>query len=181
MKALVLLIAAALSAAAQPESIELDPARTEIRFTLGDVLHTVHGTFKLKRGSLRIDPGTGTASGEIVVDVSSGNTGGGARDKRMHKEILESAQFPEATFTPDRVEGHPAATGDSSVRVHGTLTIHGAPHKLTLPVEIHATAGHAIADTHFTVPYVEWGMKNPSNFILKVNTKVEVEIHAAVK
>ena len=181
MKVALLFLAAALSAFAQPQTIELDPARTDIRFILGDVLHTVHGTFKLKRATLRLDPATGKASGEIVVDVTSGNTGGGARDKRMHKEILESAQYPEAIFTPDRVEGKPAATGDSSVRVHGTLTIHGAPHELTLTVEIHGAAGHVTADTHFTMPYVEWGMKNPSNFILKVGKAVEVEIHAAVK
>ncbi len=181
MKTAILFLAAALSAFAQPQSLELDPARTEIRFTLGDTLHTVHGTFKLKRATLRLDPATGAASGEIVVDVTSGSTGGGARDKRMHKEILESAQYPEAVFTPDRVEGKPAATGDSTVRVHGTLTIHGAPHELTLPVAIHAAAGSTTADTHFTMPYVEWGMKNPSNFLLKVGKTVEVEIHTAVK
>ena len=39
-----------LPLAAAENSIELDPARTSIAFTLGDVLHTVHGTFKLKRG-----------------------------------------------------------------------------------------------------------------------------------
>jgi hypothetical protein len=30
----------------------------------------------------------------------------------------------------------------------------------------------------FNVPYVEWGMKNPSNFVLKVKDTVEIEIKA---
>ena len=75
-------------------------------FTLGDVLHTVRGSFKLKRGSVRFDPDTGQAGGEIVVDVTSGNTNGDARDRRMDKAILESARYPmpssSRTISPDR-------------------------------------------------------------------------------
>ncbi len=37
---------------AQQVQVILDPARTKIEWTLGDVLHTVHGTFKLKSGNI---------------------------------------------------------------------------------------------------------------------------------
>ncbi len=33
---------------AQKMTVHLDPAQTEIQWTLTDTLHTVHGTFKLK-------------------------------------------------------------------------------------------------------------------------------------
>ena len=163
------------------DEVLIDPAQTEIRFTLGDVLHTVRGTFKLKRGTVRLDRATGKASGELVVDVASGNTGGAARDKRMHKEILESARYPEAVFMPTRAEGQLAAEGNSTVQLHGTLNIHGASHEITLPVSIHTAGGQTTADTHFTMPYVSWGMKNPSNFILKVSDKVEIAIHTVIQ
>src|ERR1700686_2361186 len=103
--ALALAAAGASSVAAQDLTLELDPAHTTIRFTLGDVLHTVNGTFKLKSGTIHFNPGTGTASGSVVVDVTSGDTGSNARDRKMHKEILESAKYPEATFTPTKVSG----------------------------------------------------------------------------
>src|SRR5579862_8613737 len=45
----------ALPLAAAESTVELDPARTTISFTLADVLHTVHGTFTLKRGSITFD------------------------------------------------------------------------------------------------------------------------------
>jgi len=35
------------------------------------------------------------------------------------------------------------------------------------------------AATNFVVPYVEWGLKNPSTFILKVSDKVDIDIHAS--
>ena len=59
----------AMAAAAQDLALQLDPQRTTINFTLGDVLHTVRGTFQLKRGELRLDPASGKISGEIVVDT----------------------------------------------------------------------------------------------------------------
>jgi polyisoprenoid-binding protein YceI len=159
-------------------TVELDPARTTITFTLGDVLHTVHGSFKLKRGWIRFDSSTGEASGEIVVDVASGNSGGGTRDKRMHKEILESGRYPDAVFTADRVSGELAPHGASELDVHGAFQIHGASHDMTLHFRADVNGGEVASSTGFTIPYVQWGMKNPSNFLLRVSDKVEMSIQA---
>jgi len=164
---------------AAENTIALDPARTTITFTLGDVLHTVHGTFKLKRGAVKFDSGTGSASGEIVVDVASGNSGGGGRDKRMHKEILESARYPEAVFTPDRVSGELAPSGESQLDLHGSFQIHGAAHEITLHFRAEVKNGEVDASTGFVIPYVQWGMKNPSNFLLRVSDKVELNVQTA--
>lgn len=154
---------------------DLDPAKTEIQFTLHDVLHTVHGTFKLKRGSIHFDPDSGKASGEMVVDVTSGASGNDSRDRRMHKEILESQRYPEATFTPDHVDGKLAQQGSSQLDVHGLFKIHGVEHELTLHFQVQRAGGQFTASTHFVIPYVEWGMKNPSNFLLKVEKTVDVD------
>ena len=165
-----------LPLAAAEKTIELDPAGTVISFTLADVLHTVHGSFKLKRGSLKFDSATGAASGEIVVDVTSGDSGSGGRDKRMHREILESARYPEAVFTADRVSGDLAPRGESQLDVHGAFQIHGASHELTLHFRATVNGGEVAASTGFVIPYVQWGMKNPSNFLLRVSDKVEMTI-----
>jgi polyisoprenoid-binding protein YceI len=172
------LLLCGLPLAAAENSIELDPAHTSIGFTLGDVLHTVHGSFKLKRGSLIFDPATGAASGEIVVDVTSGDSGSGARDKRMHKEILESARYPEAVFTPDHVSGELAQSGESQLDVHGNFQIHGVSHAITFHFRAEVKSGEVVTSTNFTIPYVQWGMKNPSNFLLKVSDKVEMAVQA---
>jgi polyisoprenoid-binding protein YceI len=164
--------------AAAESTVELDPARTTINFTLADVLHTVHGTFQLKRGSITFDSSTGKASGEMVVDVASGDSGNGTRDKRMHKEILESARYPEAVFTVNRVSGELARRGVSELQVQGTFQIHGASHDVTLHFRVDANGSEVASSTGFTIPYVQWGMKNPSNFLLRVSDKGEVSIPA---
>lgn len=173
MKSVFLLIALTGAASASDTVLELNPAKTEIAFTLSDPLHTVHGMFKLKRGNIRFDPETGKASGEIAIDVASGESGSGMRDRRMHKDVLESKKYPEAVFTPDRVDGR---LGQPDINVHGMFRIHGAEHEMTMQFKVRAEGAGYTATTHFSIPYVQWGMKDPSNFLLKVSEKVEIDV-----
>ena len=161
-------------------SLDLDPAKTEIQFTLHDVLHTVHGMFKLKKGAISFDPDSGRASGELVVDVTTGVSGSDARDSRMHKEILESQRYPEATFIPDHVDGKLARQGQSQMDVHGIFKLHGVDRELTLHFEVKQADDRYTASTHFVIPYVQWGMKNPSNFLLKVDKTVDMDIKTTI-
>jgi hypothetical protein len=36
-------------------------------------------------------------------------------------------------------------------------------------------------DTHFAIPYVKWGMKDASTFLLHANDTVDLEIHATAQ
>ena len=164
--------------AAQQITVNLDPAQTKIEWTLGDVLHTVHGTFKLKSGSVTFDPKTGDAGGEIIVDATSGESGNDSRDEKMHKEILESKRYPEITFSPRHVTGNLAEQGTSNLQVQGLFHIHGAGHEVTLSLPVEKSGDQVRASTSFDVPYQDWGMKNPSTFLLKVENKVRIEVTA---
>ncbi|MGA2772595.1 MAG: YceI family protein [Bryobacteraceae bacterium] len=175
------MLAAASSIPAEDTVLQIDPSQTKVEFTLADVLHTVHGSFLLKRGNLRFDAATGRASGELVVDAASGQSGNGARDRNMHKNVLESDRYPEIVFRPDRVEGKVALEGASQVALHGMFSIHGAEHELTLPVKVEAADGQYTTAITFSVPYVQWGMKNPSTLFLRVSNKVEISIHTVAR
>lgn len=174
----VLLASSVMFAAGQDTAFQLDPAQSSVQFTLGDVLHTVHGTFKLKEGKLQIGP-AGKIDGKIVVDATSGQSGSDMRDRKMNKDVLESALYPEITFRPDRMEGRVPGEGPSSVMVHGTFSIHGADREITVPVRVELSADHWTAKVHFTVPYQKWGMKNPSTLFLRVSDTVEIDLAAA--
>lgn len=166
-------------ARAQDSSVALDRGQAKIEFTLGSTLHTVHGTFALKNSTLRFDPASGKISGTVVADATSGESGNSGRDSRMHREILESVKFPEIVFTPSQITGAVAAQGTSKVEVSGRFRLHGQEHDLKVPVEIAADGQKLQLAMHFVIPYVQWGLKNPSNFVLHVSDKVDVEIHAA--
>jgi polyisoprenoid-binding protein YceI len=162
--------------AAEQISLAVDPSRSTIHWTLGSSLHTVHGTFGIKRGALLLDPDSGKVSGEIVADAASGQSGNGSRDNKMHKEILESARYSEIVFRPDRYEGKLTAQGESSLRLHGILTLHGADHELTVPVQGELTKDHWNGTAKFGVPYIQWGLRSPNNFFLKADPVVSVEL-----
>lgn len=158
---------------------ELNPADTTVNFTVGATMHTVHGTFLPLRGRIEYSGATGALRGEIVVDATSGESGNASRDRRMHAEILESEKYPAITFRPDRAEGALAAAGESSVQVHGVFMLQGADHELSVPARVKLEGNRWKASTHFSVPYVQWGMKNPSGFLLHVSKAVDIDIQAA--
>ena len=127
---LLALAAASVPAFGAAYSLELKPENTKIHWTLGDVLHTVNGTFNLEHGTIEFDTETGKASGQVVVDVLSGNSGSEARDSKMHANVLESKKYGEAAFVPSRVEGALAVPGTTNVKLYGAFhnSRHGARH-----------------------------------------------------
>ena len=174
----LLALASARHARAQETVLELDPAQTQIGFILGDVLHTVHGLFKLKQGTISFNPATGQAGGLVAVDATSGDSGSRARDHKMHKDVLQSDQFPEITFVPQQVQGQVLPAGDFKVQVMGIFTMHGETHPLALSVQANASGEQLTANVTFDVPYVKWGLKNPSTLFLRVNSVVGITIQA---
>lgn len=156
--------------------LSVDVAHSAVSWTLDSSLHTVHGTFRVKRGTVSFDAATGKASGEIVVDAASGESGNDSRDSKMHNEVLESSKYTEVIFRPERVEGTVNGEGNSALTIHGKFSLHGAEHAFSAPVqaELHATAWKASAS--FGVLFLEWGLKNPSNFFLKVKPVVNVSV-----
>src|SRR6266436_7681589 len=156
--------------------LTLDPEQSTVHWALDSSLHAVHGTFALKSGTLHFDPETGKAGGEIVVAATSGESGNHSRDARMHKEILETPRYPEVIFRPTQVEGKVSQAGASDVKLNGVFSIHGADHDLTTLVHAELTGDRWKGTSKFDVPYVKWGIKNPSNFLLKVKSVVSVEL-----
>jgi hypothetical protein len=155
-------------------TLHLDPRQSKLQWVLGTTLHTVHGTFLLKRGAVKFDPASGTADGEFVADAASGESGNESRDKKMHREILESGRYSEVIFRPNRIEGRVLVQGSSHVEVRGTFLLHGSVHELTVPVEAELDGKSWKGSARFSVPYLQWGLKSPNTFLLKADPAVEI-------
>ena len=169
------LVCALCAGIASGSVIHLDPAKSNIEFTLADVLHTVHGSFRLKSGVVNFDVENKAISGLIVVDAASGNSGSSLRDGRMKRTYLEVQRYPEITFAPTRFEGTPDPSG-AAMTVMGRFTLHGENHALSIPMHIKISGSEVSATGDFSVPYVAWGIKNPSTLFLRVNEKVQIHV-----
>lgn len=165
---------------AGPQRVVLDPEDTRIEFTLGATMHTVEGTIDLVRGTVVFDPETGEASGEIEIDAQSAATGNAKRDRKMHRQVLESERHPRIVFRPTRVEGAVAPDGSGTLRLTGTLDIHGKSRPLEIAADVRRDADRSVATATFRIPYVEWGMEDPSVFLLRVEKHVDVTVEARV-
>src|SRR5438270_1610471 len=159
-----------------PHKLSLDTNRSEVHFSLSDSLHSVHGTFRIQQGEVTFDPATGKANGSILVDALSGQSGNSIRDRRMVKEELKAPEFKTVAFAPTRFTGTFNPNGDSTVQVHGLFTLIGTPHEIDVPMMVQVNGQQIHAVGSFVVPYVQWGLKDPSTFMIKVNKEVHVEL-----
>lgn len=164
--------------AAETWTFELDPAATQVRFTLGATLHVVRGSLRAREGRIVLDPESGAASGRIVLDATSAETGNRRRDGKMHEKVLESARYPDIVFTVARVSGSLRPAGRSDLQLHGTLTMHGVERPLDFLASADAADGRVRASGDFRFPYPEWGMVDPSFLVLRVADEVGIEIDA---
>jgi polyisoprenoid-binding protein YceI len=171
-------VAAVLGTAAHAEErvLRVDPAASRVTFTLAATLHTVEGSFPIRSGEIRFDPAAGTASGEIVVAAARGETGNARRDRKMHAEVLESARWPEIAFAASALEGALAPLGASEVVLRGVLRLQGEPHEVEVPLAVEIEPDRVRAEGTFTVPYVAWGLEDPSSLVLRVGKTVEVRV-----
>jgi len=165
-----------LAAFDQHQTFTVNPDASQVSFALAGTGHHVKGTFHVQSGSIDFDRTAKTISGSVVVDAGSGDSGEKRRDKKMNSDVLDVARYTEITFAPKSYEGTIAPTGDSSIQVSGVFTLHGGPHDLTVPMQIHIEGTALNAKTHFIVPYVKWGLKDPSIFILKVAKEVDIDL-----
>ena len=175
---LLALLCSAAEAPAPQKTLEIDPAHSQVHFTVDTTFHTVHGTFQVKSGYIQFDPAGGAASGQLVVVAASGDSDNKSRDHKMSHDVLEAEKYPEITFTPQQMKGSLAPSGTSQVQLEGVMTLHGQPHPMTLDVKAEIQGTSLTADTSFAIPYIQWGLKNPSAFFLRVSDKVQIEIHA---
>jgi len=160
-------------------ALELDPAQSTVHFAVDSTLHKVHGTFLLKSGEIHFAPGSGEASGGIIVLATSGVSGNNRRDARMHREILETPIYPEVVFRPTQIEGKVARAGASDVKLHGVIALHGHEHDIVASVHAELSGDHWKGIAKFDVPYVQWGIKDASTWLLKVKPVVDVEVEMA--
>jgi hypothetical protein len=182
LAALALLIPYTTRAQAQESQsrslkVHLDPAQTEIHWSVRAGFRTLHGALQLKNGEFVVNPATGLAEGEILVDATQAKAGDNA--DQMRDAVLDSKRYPGMIFHPNNFKGgFPEGDGSHETTAVGTFNIHGEDHPLEMPLKLQLSSGAVTATTHFTVPYTSWGMKYPGSLFHPVGKQIEVQVTA---
>jgi polyisoprenoid-binding protein YceI len=163
-------------ALAQQQTFVANPDVSEVKMTLKTTREVVNGTFHIKSGSLEFDRSAAKMSGSVVVLAGSGKTGNGDRDKKMNKNILEVEQHATVSFEPKSYAGAIAPSRDSTIQVTGIFTLLSTPHEITIPILVHLEGTTATAKAHFVVPYIQWGLKDPSFLFWKADKDVAIDL-----
>lgn len=164
------------AAAAAQRLCRIDPAHSSVHFSLGDTLHQFGGLFHVTSGDVTFDRATHKMSGQIVVAAASGDSGSAARDKRMKNEELHAKTFPAITFAPASFTGTLAPSGSSRIQVTGIFTLVGQPHSITVPMTVRIEGSRCTATGTFEVPYIAWGLKDPSIFMIRMGKEVRIDL-----
>jgi hypothetical protein len=161
------------------QTFSVNPDASTVAIKLNTTHEVVNGTFHVQSGSIRFDRAASRMSGIVVVGTASGKTGNEARDTRMKKQILKVQQFATVSFAPQTYSGTIPVSGDSTIQVSGVFTLLGTAHDLTIPMQIHLEGSKATAKGQFVIPYVQWGLKDPSLLIWKAEKTVQITLDLA--
>lgn len=170
------ILAFILPVANAQEHYRLDPASSQIHFSLEATGHAVEGTFNLTSADITFNTSNGTMSGKFVVDAASGNSNNKSRDKKMNNDQLKVSDFPLISFAPAKYTGTLNPIGDSTIQVEGSFTLIGQEHALSVPMTVHREGNKCTATGTFNVPFISWGVKDPSIMFAKVAKEVKIEL-----
>jgi len=115
-------------------------------------------------GTLTI-AGTSATAADFTVDMTTVTSDEGRRDAQFNGRIMETDQFPTATFKltkPIDFGSVPAAGATVKASATGDLTLHGVTKSVTFPVE--ARVNGADIEVLGTIPVVfaDYSIDNPS-------------------
>jgi polyisoprenoid-binding protein YceI len=164
---------------AQHQSFVVNPDASEVKIALQTTHELVNGTFHVQSGSIEFDRSSPKLLGSVVVFAGSGKTGNNSRDKKMNKDILRVDQFATVSFEPKAYVGAIALSGNSTIQVTGIFTLLGTPHEITIPILVQLEGTAATAKVHFVIPYLQWGLKDPSLMFWKADKDVAIDLFLA--
>lgn len=154
-------LAVASTASAQAP-YRIDPAASQVVYTMRHPTHRWSGTSRSVSGALTATGATLTG-GRVQAPVRSFDSGTAARDRNMARET-EADLYPTVTFEARSVTMLPAArqTAARNATVQGVLTFHGVTRPVTVPVRVDVSGSRIRLTGTFEVTLTEFGLARPS-------------------
>ena len=141
--------------------------RYRVTETLIGQSHTAVGSTSSVTGSLKI-AGTKVTAASFSVDMTTMTSIGhdhGIRDDQFQHRIMDTADFPTATFvltSPIEIGAGPKDGVKTPYTATGKFTLHGTTKTITFPVKARRTANVIAVQGDVPVTFSDYGIDNPS-------------------
>jgi polyisoprenoid-binding protein YceI len=138
--------------------------RYRVKETLFGQSNTAVGTTNAVTGSILI-ASTNVTTGSFTADMTKVTSDSGNRDNQFQGRIMDTANFPTATFALTKPIALGAEPKDGVQKVYtasGKLTLHGTTKDITFPVNARRTGDVIAVHGNVPVTFSDYGIDNPS-------------------
>jgi polyisoprenoid-binding protein YceI len=161
------------------KSIHFTEKNGEITFILNATLHNPHGMVHSFTGnaSWNEEKGISSATGSLIIPVSSLDTKNKSRDKKMYEYCMETTKYPTITFTLDSVGNIPLTLHQSStysVNLFGKLSIKDVTLPVQLPVQFTLKDKQLSLQGFYTLNWKDYNVKDPSFLLIQLNKNMKL-------
>ena len=109
--------------------------------------------------------GTSVTEGSFTVDLTTVSSDQSRRDGQFHNRIMQTSQFPKATFTltkPIALGSVPADGAEVKASATGDLRVHGVKRSVTFDVVAKRTSNTIAVNGSIPVTFADYGIGDPS-------------------
>ena len=178
MKTLLLALALAVGAAPlqAQTTYRVDSAHSAITYDMEHPAHSWSGTSHAVSGSVTTDAGGAIIGADLTAPVVSFDSGNRNRDSHM-AEVVEFYAYPNVTFHLTRLVPHQATTTNATnAMAEGTLTFHGVPRPVQVPVRVDRTGSGLHVTGQFELTLTEFDLERPSLMMVKVRDWMRIHL-----
>jgi polyisoprenoid-binding protein YceI len=161
----------------------IDPTHTFVNYEIGHFATTTNrGRFSTKDSTLSFDRAGRSGRVEVVMDISSVNTGVDFLNRQMQgKDFFNVAEHPTGSFVSDRF----VFDGDKVSEVHGKLTLLGKALPVVLKAQRFGCYMSPLikrevcgGDFEANIQRSQWGVSWGLTFGFEDNVKLLIQVEA---
>jgi polyisoprenoid-binding protein YceI len=113
--------------------------------------------------------GTTVTVVEVTANLATLKSNDDRRDGQLHRQALETDQFPTATFKltqPIDLGAAPAEGQAVSVTATGDLTLHGQTKSVQIPLKAKRAGGVIAVTGSLEITFADFGIAKPTSFLV---------------
>jgi polyisoprenoid-binding protein YceI len=113
--------------------------------------------------------GTTVTAVEVTANLATLKSNDDRRDGQLHRQALETDQFPTATFKltqPIDLGAAPAEGQAVSVTATGDLTLHGQTKSVQIPLKAKRAGGVIAVTGSLEITFADFGIAKPTSFLV---------------